>query len=162
MPARAIQKSKSHQGPLVPNLLPCRIHRDGSVDASGRYWKPVLKDGKKIAYFRGRKLYGREFKVPQGYKGVVLLKTNRVLPRENQDRYAGHEDTADIEENEEEQETGILEEKATFDNVMVWGHEVLVDKEDVYVRALEEWVGVAESIHSFAEEKSDAALGGEK
>lgn len=43
MPARAIQKSKSHQGPLVPNLLPCRIHRDGSVDASGRYWKPISK-----------------------------------------------------------------------------------------------------------------------
>jgi ribonuclease H2 subunit C len=77
---------------------------------------------------------------------VVLLKTNRVLPRENQDRYAGQEDAADIEEDEEEQETGILEEKATFNNVMVWGHEMLVDKEDVYVRALEEWVGVAESV----------------
>jgi len=29
----------------APNLLPCRIHRDGPVDASPRYWSPEIGEG---------------------------------------------------------------------------------------------------------------------
>ena len=53
------------------NLLPCRIHHDGPVDAHHRYWKSETSvDGTKTAYFRGRKLQGLSVKVPDGYQGI--------------------------------------------------------------------------------------------
>lgn len=34
----------------VPNLLPCRIHHNGSVDPVASYWNPERAEGKPTAY----------------------------------------------------------------------------------------------------------------
>lgn len=64
--------SKAESTPkCVPNILPCRVHHDGPVKASKRYWDPKVEDnGTQTAYFRGRKLRGRGIKVPDGYRGA--------------------------------------------------------------------------------------------
>jgi hypothetical protein len=86
----AIQKSKIEAQKCTPNLLPCKINHDGPVNASERYWKPEVEDGRNIpemrdytlliiadgsrtAYFRGRKLEGKVIKVPEGYRGWSLF-----------------------------------------------------------------------------------------
>jgi len=153
----ALQKSKAHQGTCTPNVLPCRINHNGPVDASKRYWNSSMRgmllvllveqhtdmdriDGKTTAYFRGRKLHGRELKVPKGYKGVVMSKTERVLPRGKTDG---------VEEDDEEEkveEVKIIEEVGAWDGIIVWGHEALMDEADPYVRSVEEWMGFSAAV----------------
>lgn len=43
----ALQKSTANDTTrkCIPNLLPCRIHRDGPVDATPRYWSPEIDKG---------------------------------------------------------------------------------------------------------------------
>ena len=94
-----------------------------------------VADGKTIAYFRGRKLHGRQLKLPAGYKGVVLSTTDEVLPKKGEG-----------EDDEEEPEVKIMEEQSVFDEIMVWGHEAVMDEADPYVRGLEEWIGFAEQV----------------
>jgi len=94
-----------------------------------------------VSFFRGRKLYGRALKLPKGHKGVVVTNTDRILPKATQPP------TEDEEEEEMEADVKVLEEQATFDEVMVWGHEVVVDEgSDPYVRGVEEWIGFAEQV----------------
>jgi ribonuclease H2 subunit C len=154
----AIEKSKSHRGKCTPNVLPCRINHNGPVDASKRYWNPtktagtksftdervfytnVSLDGKTVAYFRGRKLYGKQLKVPKGYRGVVVSSTDRVLPKLKPT-------VDDDEEAEEDPDVKIIEEQSEFDDVMLWGHEALPDDSaDPYVRGMEEWIAFAEQV----------------
>lgn len=159
----AIQKSKSHKGKCTPNVLPCRVHHNGPVNASKRYWEPrttsskkasilplpctltyplICSDGKTIAYFRGRKLHGKQFKVPQGYRGIVLASTDRILPKESQSSPAEEDEDA-----EHEADVKVLEEQAEFDGIIVWGHEVVPDETaDPYVRGMEEWLSFAEQV----------------
>jgi len=76
-----------------------------------------------------------------------LSSTDRVLPRPQQEKDEEEED----EEGEKEEEVKVLEEQAEFEDVMVWGHEVVVDaSEDCYVRGVEEWIGFAESVSRYA------------
>ena len=69
----AVKKAPSEVKPTpqcTPNILPCRIHHDGPVNASKRHWNPEVEDDNtRTSYFRGRKLRGREVKVPAGYRG---------------------------------------------------------------------------------------------
>ena len=37
----------SEKKQCTPNLLPCRVHHDGPVEASTRYWAPENGDGKR-------------------------------------------------------------------------------------------------------------------
>jgi ribonuclease H2 subunit C len=79
-------------------------------------------------------------KIPVGYKGVVLSATNDVLPNKELAK-------AETEEDEEEKpEVKIMEEQSAFDEIMVWGHEAVMDESDPYVRGLEEWIGFAEQV----------------
>ena len=97
-------------------------------------------DGKTIAYFRGRKLHGRQLKIPAGYKGAVISVTDDILPKKDPAK-------GELEEDEEEQpEVKIMEEQSVFDEIMVWGHEAVMDESDPYVRGLEEWIGFAEQV----------------
>ena len=60
--------------------------------------------------------------------------------------------TGEVEEDEEEEpEVKIMEEQSVFDQIMIWGHEAVMDESDPYVRSLEEWMGLAEQVsrHSF-------------
>lgn len=96
------------------------------------------------AYFRGRKLYAKSVKIPKGYKGVVVSSTEKTLPKEPAPPQSQDDE---VEAEEEEIEVGIMEELAGFDEVMVWGHEVVVDeKEDPYARGIQEWMKFADAV----------------
>jgi ribonuclease H2 subunit C len=155
----AIEKSKSHRGKCTPNVLPCRINHNGPVDASKRYWNPTKTlgkiyalicvycanfpaDGKTVAYFRGRKLHGKQINVPKGYRGVVASSTDRILPKST----TAVEDD-EVVEVEKEVDVKIMEEQSEFDHIMLWGHEALPDEvSDPYVRGMEEWIALAEHV----------------
>jgi ribonuclease H2 subunit C len=99
-------------------------------------------DNKTVSYFRGRKLHGKQLKVPKGYRGVVLSLTDQILPKESPSVMA--EDDQDAEETPE---VKVMEEQSEFDNIMVWGHEALPeDTTDPYVRGMEEWIAFAREV----------------
>lgn len=87
--------------------------------------------------------------MPTGYKGVVLTGSEKVLERKESEasgsRELEREESVGLED-EEDKEIKIMEEMGHFNEVMVWGHETVMDSEDAYVRLLEEWVGVAVSV----------------
>jgi hypothetical protein len=41
-------KGSKYEGTITPNLLPCRIHRDGPVRAVKRYWDPRVGKGELV------------------------------------------------------------------------------------------------------------------
>ena len=96
-----------------------------------------MTDGTSTSYFRGRKLQSRPLTLPATHRGVVVQREDDA-PRV----------TADIiAEVDEAPAEGTMEVVAEFKELMVWGHESLVDAgEDVYVRGLEEWVGLAAKV----------------
>jgi ribonuclease H2 subunit C len=112
-------------------------------------------DGKNVSYFRGRKLYGRGLKIPEGYRGVVLQSTERVLePKGEQGEQGeqGEEGEQGVEGEDEETaepEIKVMEEIAEFEEIIVWGHETVVDETDGYVRGVGEWLSWCDSIHSY-------------
>ncbi|OLN81197.1 Uncharacterized protein C12B10.15c [Colletotrichum chlorophyti] len=124
------------------NLLPCRIHHDGPVGESQSFWNPTTSaDGKPVSYFRGRKLHGTTVNLPEHYKGVVMEKSGKVEARQ-----------PETEEDEEAAlvELGTMDVKAEFDQMVIWGHESNAEAaSDPYVRSIEEWLTVAEQIHSY-------------
>lgn len=99
-----------------------------------------MVDGKLESYFRGRKLMGRDVKIPEGYTGAVFVKgdtggtTKRGEKLEEEDA---------VEEGEEVQ---ALEEVASFDKIVLWGHESLVEGDDAFGKGVEEWIGFAEAV----------------
>lgn len=54
----------------------------------------------------------------------------------------------DVEGGNEEQ-VRVLEEVASFEEVVVWGHERVVDRDDGFVRGIEEWIPFAEAVSFF-------------
>ncbi|KFA62733.1 hypothetical protein S40285_05022 [Stachybotrys chlorohalonatus IBT 40285] len=136
----------------VANLLPCHIHHNGSIDPIAGYWSPTTdQDGTSIAYFRGRKLRGKEVKLPEGFRGVVAerqsIKPPPTLP--------GMEPKEGEAQKSEDSE--VMNVKAEFDGIVVYGHEMLVDTdEDPYVRGIDEWLQLASQIHSYPEVDAQA------
>ncbi|KAK9793623.1 putative Ribonuclease H2 subunit C [Seiridium cardinale] len=136
------------QGEVQLNLLPCRVHHDGDIDAIEPYWNPTKStDGPKTAYFRGRKLHGKTVKLPAGYRGSVAEKgetkreTTQTEPLETD---------ADLEELPEAIEVAALTGQAKFDELVIWGHESTADSgTDPYIRSIEEWVSFTEQLHSY-------------
>ncbi|KXS93955.1 hypothetical protein AC579_5182 [Pseudocercospora musae] len=115
---------------LKPNLLPARIHHDGRIPISSRHWNPSESESEST--FRGRNLLSQTLRLPENYTGLVLRKT------------------LGTEREGEEAELKKLKAIGKFDEIVVWGHEVQPDRtEDVYVRGVEEWIGMAESIHAY-------------
>ncbi|KAK3709503.1 hypothetical protein LTR37_010876 [Vermiconidia calcicola] len=147
---------------FTPNLLPCAIKHNGPVKTHPRYWSPAHDDNDakstSTAYFRGRKLRGRRLKVPDGYRGVVLEKSQQTV----QQQAAQHPDSLLDEDDdgveEDMQEVKIADPKAQFDEVIVWGHEMVPEDEDVYVKGMVEWIGFAEAMHSY-EDNPEATAG---
>lgn len=45
-----------------------------------------------------------------------------------------------------EVDTMIMEQHATFSDVMVWDHEAVPGGDDVYVKGMEEWIDFAEAV----------------
>ncbi|KAJ9192169.1 hypothetical protein DTO164E3_8505 [Paecilomyces variotii] len=130
----------------TPNILPCRIHHDGPLESLERYWKPLVDENgdAQTAHFRGRKLRARRVAVPEGYKGVVAMPTDRVLhPKTNR--------KAELQNGEQdgelEEPIKVLETQATFDEFVVWGHEIMPAADDPFVKGVEEWIKFAEAMH---------------
>ena len=101
-------------------------------------------DGHFEAYFRGRKLKGREVRIPEGYSGVVVkAEAKPQLDEQRTERImadiGGTTGTA-------ESELKLLEEVGQFDEIMIWGHETMAKGDDVFVKGLSEWIGFAESV----------------
>ncbi|KAK2034541.1 ribonuclease H1/H2 small subunit [Colletotrichum zoysiae] len=134
------EKSKA-----VANLLPCRIHHDGPIGDANAFWNPVQsEDGKPLAYFRGRKLHGTTVKLPEQYRGVVVERSDKVETQQLEDEGEGEGAQGDLVE------LGTMDVKAEFDEMVIWGHESSAEAaSDPYVRSIEEWLTVAQSIHSY-------------
>ncbi|WPH04532.1 ribonuclease H1 small subunit [Acrodontium crateriforme] len=119
-------------------------------------------------YFRGRKLYGRALPIAPTYQGLILERTEDVLPQmaksavqtpvfnpvDNQDS-DGEDDpfrrTAAAEEDTTHDkmiDVKQLNVQGTFDEVMVWGHEAIADEDDAFVRGVTEWMGFAQAMHA--------------
>lgn len=155
---------------LTPNILPCTIHHNGALKISKRYWNPTTtttttsssssglpnhdtSSSTRTAYFRGRKLQGRILNLPNGYQGYLLQKTERKLVEpgslpaaKNSDEDGEEEGVGEGRDEEEEVETTLLEQRGTFDKLVVWGHEVVPGDGDEYVKGVGEWMGFAEAV----------------
>ncbi|KAI1502365.1 ribonuclease H2, subunit C [Biscogniauxia marginata] len=143
------------------NLLPCRIHYDGNVNASDPFWNPSPSrggnpDGSKTAYFRGRKLNGITMKLPEGYYGTIVEKSEPKPEQRGNDEMT---DDVELQEDPDNQlEVGAMQGKAAFDEMTIWGHESSVDaSEDPYIRSIEEWITFAEQVHSYPSETDSSA-----
>lgn len=149
-------KASSSSRKTIPNILPCSIKHNGPVNAESRYWSPSKEDdGTSTAYFRGRKLRGRNIKVPEGYQGVVLEKTDRSLPQDGAtiaDRLRRMEEEQDDEDMEVDlekpTEVKMMDPKAKFDGIVVWGHEMVPEDDDVYLKGVQEWIAFAEAVRA--------------
>lgn len=49
-------------------------------------------------------------------------------------------------ETEPEEPVKVLEAQGTFDELMLWGHEILPAADDTFVKGVEEWVRFAETV----------------
>ncbi|KAL2002943.1 hypothetical protein VTN02DRAFT_5476 [Thermoascus thermophilus] len=153
---RSAQKSSSDAetapaaNSYTPNILPCRIHHDGPVEILKRYWDPVADENEntQTAYFRGRKLRGRRVAIPEGYQGIVATPTDNLLRSSGSTRNGTQSIENGETESEPEEPVKILEKQATFDEYVVWGHEVVPAADDPFVRGVEEWLKFAETLHS--------------
>lgn len=113
----------------------------------------IVPDGKRVAYFRGRKLHGKALRVPEGYRGVVVDKTE--APKAQAPR-PDEPEVVDLDA-EDEMPLGALDTKAEFDEMVIWGHESMADtSSDPYVRGIEEWMKVAEKVRSVCGWKIDS------
>ena len=79
--------------------------------------------------------------------GVVVEKSDRILPRTTQEAPSAEEDEEAEEANEVEDDVKILPQIATFDRFMVWGHESTpTDVEDPYIKGVDEWMAFAQAV----------------
>ena len=164
-----ISSPKSGDSPVcTPNLLPCRIHHNGPVDASRRYWAPeasagmqlfkllgnnelsleelIALDGKLEAYFRGRKLQGREVKITEGYKGLVVKEIEEIRERDKSiDKLQEEEENAELNGDDELKD---LQAVGTFNEILLWDHEQTVPDDDAFVKGVGEWIHFAEAVCS--------------
>ncbi|KAI0380405.1 ribonuclease H1 small subunit [Hypomontagnella monticulosa] len=154
-PVFSVESQESIQKKAQVHLLPCRIHHDGNIDPMNTYWNPSedQADRTKTAYLRGRKLHGKTVKLPEGYYGSIVEKSEPKKPEDT--KKEGAVEVIDLEEESDDQlETGAMQGKATFNEVMIWNHESLADpSEDAHLRGVEEWISFAEQIHSYPSDK---------
>ncbi|KAK8149290.1 hypothetical protein G3M48_007684 [Beauveria asiatica] len=129
---------------MTANLLPCRIHHNGSIDPVGAYWRPTdNKDNSKEAYFRGRRLKGKTLPLPQGYRGVVLERKADELKKEAPQPCDG--EAADDDDVVAMETVGKMQATGQFDEMVIWSHESMASAAaDPYVRSIEEWLQVSE------------------
>ena len=71
------------------------------------------------------------------------MPTDRVLP--SSPRLDSNSEGEDIDV-ESEEPVKILETQGTFDEIVVWGHEILPAADDSFIKGLEEWVRFSETV----------------
>ncbi|KAK6332391.1 hypothetical protein TWF696_003107 [Orbilia brochopaga] len=159
-PAQASPASKA-------NILPCHIKYTGPASSSRHLWNPLSResqaeDGKPAvethtAYFRGRKLAGTKLVVPDGYQGRVLTAPTQSQPplTASQKRELLYQDDEQDDDNEEIEEIAQWTSTSSFSEIMVWGHETLVDgTQDGVVKGIEEWMGVSQILNGYDGKRS--------
>lgn len=50
------------------------------------------------------------------------------------------------EREEEQEEITLLNEVGSFDKLLIWNHESMVEADDTFVKGLCEWMGLAEAV----------------
>lgn len=88
---------------------------------------------------------GKEIRVPAGYKGIVVKEAKEGKDTEKDSDKQNIRDGEDFEEEEEEQ-ANMLQDLGSFDEVVLWGHESIVESEDPFVKGMEEWISFAEAV----------------
>lgn len=68
----------------------------------------------------------------------MALSTDRVLPVSTRDD--------SIEDEAAQDPVKILQTQATFDDIVVWGHENEPESDDLFVKAVDEWIKFAETV----------------
>jgi len=87
-------------------------------------------------------------KVPEGYKGVIV---KEAANEDDVARDARRQSQQDEEDNQEgEDEITELHDIGSFDEVMLWGHESIVEEDDTFAKGTGEWIKFAESVSSIA------------
>lgn len=83
--------------------------------------------------------------------GVVVKSTDRKVGHGDADKDCRVEDSASMEqEDEEEGDNGyakVFEAQGSFDEVVLWGHEVVPSEDDPYAKGIEEWISFAETVY---------------
>ena len=84
--------------------------------------------------------------------GVVVKTTARSIADQagqatSESEHGGEED-AEEEPEESDGTMTALDEVATFDEVVVWGHDALPEENDPVARGLEEWIGLAATMNA--------------
>ncbi|KAF3935765.1 hypothetical protein ABW19_dt0210381 [Dactylella cylindrospora] len=154
----SIKNLDTTKAPSKANVLPCRIKYTGPASSSRYLWNPITtsdsstetdapaKPEQHIAYFRGRKLAGTKLVLPEGYSGHIITTPSAGLPTSNQKRELLYQDD-DQEIDLEEIETSEWVAESPFSEIMVWGHEVVVDDaQDGIVKGVGEWITMAGAI----------------
>ena len=164
------------KGASVPSLMPCRIQHDGPIDQAATYWTPCTTKGRitrrdtsryeqqlvltsrhpgpaKESYFRGKKLKGMKFSLPEEYQGLVLQPTpedqtmskgiNSAVPPKNK-------------EAEESTKSCSLQILSRFQGIIVWRQDHSgSDSPDLYTRSLDEWLKTANKASTICSSMSD-------
>ncbi|KAA8649951.1 uncharacterized protein ATNIH1004_002630 [Aspergillus tanneri] len=73
-------------------------------------------------------------------RSCQAMPTERLLPS-TQNKSAN-------EEVEQDDPVKVLEKQATFDEIVVWGHEAVPASDDTFVKGVEEWAKMAKVMHS--------------
>ena len=116
-----------------------------SCSSSKTNIKGNIVDGKQESYFRGRKLRGQEVDLPQGYRGVIVKEAGK-----EKTALQSHEkgDMEGEEGEEEQEEATLLKEIGSFEKIVVWNHESMVNGDDAFVKGVSEWIDFAEAVSS--------------
>ncbi|KAL7951111.1 ribonuclease H2 non-catalytic subunit domain-containing protein [Trichoderma barbatum] len=155
-PMLEIRKDEAAASEGVVNLLPCRIQHTGPVGPSSAYWNPsVDENDTRTAYLRGRRLQGQTTSLPANYRGLVLQR------KDDKQDAAEQPEVIVIGEDGDEGSApslGTMHTVTKFDKMVVWSHDAITDaSSDPYLRSVEEWLIVADSIHSYDTADSEDA-----
>lgn len=88
--------------------------------------------------------------MPEGYRGVVVRECedgkNTGAESQWSEGRGGMDGVLGEVEEEEEEAVQVLEEVAGFDEVVVWGHELVPEVDDNFVKGVAEWIRFAEAV----------------
>ena len=75
--------------------------------------------------------------------------TDRSVPQDSDSNDPARLEDGSLAEQDErdaDEPIKILEEQASFDEVVLWGHESTPDENDPYMKGIEEWIVFAETV----------------
>ena len=95
-----------------------------------------------------------------GRSGVIACSTDRILAKTTREEFVNpviptDSDGDDAGELGETEPIKILEDIGSFDSIVVWDHEKMPEKNDPFIKAVEEWIGFAEAMHSFGDRSDE-------